>query len=127
MKKIVSIAILFAISSIAYSQTCPPADQIIVNRNGQNVVVPPPGWILRADDRHGDNNLRFSVAAWGDHVHSTDYVRCHYYGPQGKAYPHVQLETMHPIAESNIPWESSTKHYQLCVSRSNNVNDCPFN
>ncbi len=121
--------ILFLISSFVYSQTCPPADQIIDNRNGQNIVIPPPGWLLITDDRkNNENNLLFSVATWGDHIHSTDYVRCHYYGTSGQPYPHVQLRTEKEIDEGNIPWEANTgDHYQSCTSRSNNVNECSFN
>jgi len=120
---------LFLIGSLAYSQTCPPASQIIVNRNGRNIVIPPSGWLLITDERKSDeNNLIFLIAAWGDHVHSAGYVRCHYYGTPGQPYPHVQLETEKAVDESNISWNDRTsEHYQLCSSHSNDVNMCPFN
>ncbi|KTD59317.1 hypothetical protein Lsan_2221 [Legionella santicrucis] len=123
MKKIISF-FLYSITILGYAQTCPTVNELLVKGGTNYYVVPPPGWNLVVNDKSpGQKDLVFRVAAWGDHKHPSDKVRCHYY--HSVSAEHVQLETVAFIEESRVPW-GGNDHYQLCVSRSDNVNECRF-
>src|SRR6187431_3214009 len=103
MKKLLSFYILYFVTFSVYAQTCPPANQLLVKRaTGQYDVVPPPGWLVVNEKRSRYvNNFEFLIAAWGDHKHSNDSVRCHYYTMRNMNN-HIQLETKERIPESKI-------------------------
>ncbi|KTD09035.1 hypothetical protein Lgra_2270 [Legionella gratiana] len=124
MKKGITFCVLYGITMLAYAKTCPTVNELLVKAGRNYYVVPPSGWKLVVNDKSpSQKNLVFRVAAWGDHKHPSDNVRCHYY--HGVSEDHVQLETVEFIEESRIPW-GGADHYQLCVSRSDNVNECQF-
>lgn len=128
MKKIFAICILTSIVSISDAQTCPPANDVFVKKDGKIEVVTPPGWKIKIDHRSTSTSLSFSVAAWGDHNHDTDPVRCHYYNGY---QDHVQLNTVYMLNESQITshpeWSGDIDgHYHLCTN-AGDVNACPFN
>jgi hypothetical protein len=122
MKNLLVILLLSSICCMAYAQTCPLAKDIIVNGR----VVPPPGWKVAKDERKTSLGLGFSVAAWGDHKHNTDSVRCYYYNGYKD---HVELETVYLLPESSFSshaeWGKSGEHYYLCNNTSESK--CPFN
>jgi hypothetical protein len=126
MKRVISFCLLYSMAILAYAQACPTANALLIKRDGKYIVVPPPGWRLIVNDKNpAQSNLVFRVAAWGDHKHPSDNVRCHYY--HNVSDDHVQIETVEFISESRIAssWQVND-HYGLCVSRSNNVNECQF-
>lgn len=123
------LSILCFISSLSYAKTCPPADQLFVKHGNWYYVEPPSGWYLAVDDRRNGDILRFSVAAWGDHVHDTDSVRCHYY--KGGSTDHVQINTRSLLPESVVSghtnWDGDLgRHYHLCSAKNADVNECSF-
>ncbi len=124
MKKLFAICVLALISSLSYAKTCPSPSEIFVTENGQVKLVVPSGWILVADQRASSSSLNFSVAAWGDHNHDSDWMRCHYY----KGSDHVQLSSNFQVTEAEITshaeWGRIEDHYYLCTN--SNVNGCPF-
>lgn len=127
MRKIILLCLLSAITMPIYSKTCPSASDILVKRSdSQYDVVAPPGFRLIVNEKHpAQKNIAFLIAAWGDHKHESDPVRCHYY--RDFYYDHVQIETIEQIPESRITSHSgwgTGELYHLC--RSNNVNDCSF-
>ena len=124
MKKIF-VTCLISFASVAFAQTCPTADEIFIKQGNRYDVVAPPGWRVVHDQRQLPNKLSFSVAAWGDHRHDTDPVRCHYYHQTD----HVQIETIEMLPESQIAlhpgWSGEpNEHYHLCSSL--DVNACAF-
>jgi hypothetical protein len=129
MRKVISFCLLYGMAMMAHAETCPPVNQILVQRSGSIVVVAPAGWrVVTNDKRPAQTDLAFVVAAWGDHKHPVDNVRCHYY--HNNVEDHVQLETQEFIDESRMKshpeWSQDDPLYHLCVNRSDNVNGCPF-
>ena len=128
MRKIISLCLLYSMTMIAYADTCPAVNQILVESHGNVSVVAPLGWRITINEKQpAQKDLVFRVAAWGDHKHPSDNVRCHYY--HNVSDDHVQLETQDFIDDSKMtshPEWSQDERYHLCVSRSDNVNACPF-
>jgi len=130
MKRFSALAVLYFFSSITNAQTCPPINQILVERNDRYELVLPPEWVLISDQRSPSaHNLDFLIAAWGDHKHPSDSVRCFYQDP-GRGSNIIRIETKALISESKIishpQWDSIMELYHMCNSHTHNVNECPF-
>lgn len=128
MKKL-SLVLLYLFSSAAIAQSCPPSNQIFVQRDHGYDVAPPSGWRVVIDKRTSRHkNFGFKIAAWGDHKHPTDSVRCHYYDAFGE--DHIQLETIDLLDRSRLSaqWRGAPNDnlYAICGSDSDNVNECVF-
>ena|SRR3990167_4786750 len=131
MKKTLFFCLLYFITINVFARSCPPANQVVY-RGGDGVyhVAPPAGWKLSEDKRHNKYNKDyvFRVAAWGDHKHPTDNVRCYYYDASGRDYGHIQIETIDFFDKSHVAsWhDNNDPLYALCVSRSDDVSQCSF-
>lgn len=129
MKKLSSLLLVYLVSTAAIAQTCPASNQIFTPRDHGYDVVAPAGWRVTADNRqYRHRNVEFSVAAWGDHKHPTDNVRCHYYDTSFN--DHIQLETTNFLERSRLSaqWRGTPNDnlYAICGSDSGNVNECTF-
>src|SRR5439155_22467799 len=93
-------------------------------------LVPPSEWLVVIDKRnHYVKNFELLIAAWGDHVHTSDSVRCHYYDPSKNH--HIELETRDRFDKTKVAshpgWEPNSDEglYYMCTSYdSHNVNEC---
>ncbi len=129
MKKLSSLLLIYLASTAALAQTCPASNQIFNLRDHGYDVVPPPGWRVTIDKRESRHrNFEFRIAAWGDHKHPTDNVRCHYYNTIDD--DHIQLDTVDLLDRSRLSsqWRGAPddKLYAICGSDSDNVNECVF-
>lgn len=133
MKKILTFIVLYIFASISYAQTCPSVQQIFIRQaDGRYDVVAPPGWLVSLNKHANayDINYHFRIAAWGDHQHTSDSVRCYYYDASVKN--DIRIETQDRIDESKIishsGWDSISKLYHFCGSYdAHDVNQCQFN
>lgn len=126
MKKIILLMLLSIASSSSFARTCPPVDKLFVKTSKGYEVSPPSGWVTVNDTRSWlYNDVTFSVAAWGDHKHTTDNVRCYYY-KNGSGSEFVKIETTDLMDASHVSaWGGNDPLYYLC-SRSTDVKSCPF-
>jgi hypothetical protein len=126
MRKITMLLMLSLVASTSFARTCPYPGEIFVKNGNSYEVSPPPGWVTVEDKRESkSNNVLFRVAAWGDHKHPVDNVRCFYYvEPMYKGY--VEIETAEMMDASHVKaWGGLDPLYYLC-SQTTNVNQCPF-
>lgn len=132
MKKISVFIVLYLFSATVYSQTCPAPEKFYRSTGtGRYDIVLPNGWLLVTDQRNGRvEKIEFRIAAWGDHKHTSDSVRCHYYDPSGRS--HIQLETRDRFDASKLAnhgWATypDDKLYYICVDYdTHDVNKCTF-
>lgn len=127
MRKITLLLMLSLVASTSFARTCPPANQIFVKRGNAYEVSPPPGWVTVADTREWKtNNVLFRVAAWGDHKHPVDNVRCYYYPEPMTGKEVIKIETAEMMDASHVQaWGGSDPLYYLC-SQTTDVNRCSF-
>jgi hypothetical protein len=128
MKKIIVTGIILSLASLSYAETCPPVKDVFIQHNGKVQVIAPPGWRVELDQRKTTVPLSFSVAAWGDHLHNTDPVRCHYYNSYQY---HVRLDREVMLPESAFANHANwtligNAHYYLCSNVGVDVRNCAF-
>ena len=115
------------LSSSIFARTCPTASAVIYkNLRGESEVNVPAGWRFIEDTRKNKYlNVDFRVAAWGDHKHPTDAVRCYYY--PSDLGGHIKIETIDLMDASHVAsWGGQDNLYYGRVSYSNDVNHCSF-
>ncbi len=132
MKKLIALCVLYGTTSLCFAQSCPSVSEFLVKRGDKYEINLPAGWTVVEDNtNHYRDNPIFRVAAWGDHKHPSDRVRCYYY--QENPYEdnlHIKLETVEFIEEarivSHLNWDKDSTPYHICVSHQDNVNECQF-
>lgn len=128
MKKLF-ILMIYLFSVAAAAQTCPASNQIFVLHDRGYDVVPPPGWRVILDQRTTRHrNVTFRIAAWGDHKHPIDNVRCYYFDTSYN--DNIKLESIDFLDRSRLSsqWHGTQNDnlYASCGSASDNVNECVF-
>lgn len=124
MKKLIICFILSAITVTAHARTCPRPDELFYFNGHDYILSPPSGWQIVKDERTTKHrNIEFRVAAWGDHKHPLDTVRCFYY--RDSFYDRIQIETTEFMDASHFPyWHNDDNKYFLCSGST--VEACPF-
>jgi hypothetical protein len=111
------------------ARTCPAPEQLFVEHNGVYDVSLPAGWVLVDDTRQSksEGNIVFRVAAWGDHKHPVDPVRCYYYPESINMHNgQVEIETADMMDESHVSeWGTIGVLYHIC-SQTTDVRNCQF-